>query len=135
MTTAYSLNKIQTAKNSAKHHVIYDNICLELSTIDILKYIKIYKGHIKASNVVDLKKEPCVKIGEPNIVGLQLLIDVESKVVQFFAITSATKGYGDKMVSSVIRSVPDDWKIIVFMDFSHGFWTVMSDRYPRLIVV
>jgi len=129
--------KISTACNAKKHHEIYDLIADGLSSIDLIQYIKIYRGSIRASNFIsdNAKKEPIVKIGEPNIVGLELLIDEETQVVQFYVITSAIKGYGEKMVSSVVSSVPNDWKVVVVMDWSGGFWQVMMQRYPRLIVV
>ncbi len=38
------------------------------------------------------------------------------------------------MVKSVVDSVPDDWKIVVVMDWSGGFWEVMTKRYTRLTV-
>ena len=81
--------KISTASNAKKHHEIYDLIADGLSSIDLIQYIKIYKGSLRASNFMsdNGKKEPIVKIGEPNVVGLELLIDEESQVVQFFAIT------------------------------------------------
>ena len=129
--------KISTAGNAKKHHEIYDLIAGGLSSVDIIQHIKIYRGSLRASNFISAngKKEPIVKIGEPNIVGLEVLIDEESQVVQFFAIASAKKGYGEKMVSSVVSSVPHDWKIIILMDWSCGFWQVMMQRYPKLIVV
>jgi hypothetical protein len=129
--------KILIANNAKKHHEIYDSIAEGLSSIDLLQHIKIYRGSMRASNFIsdNGKKEPIVKMGEPNVVGLELLIDEDSQVVQFFAITSATKGYGEKMVSSVVSSVPNDWKIIILMDWSCGFWQVMMQRYPQLIVV
>ena len=80
------------------------------------------------------KKEPITKIGEENIIGVELLIDIPDKIIQFYSITSSVKGYGDKMVSAIISSAPKDWKIVVVMDWSLGFWQVMAERYPRLEV-
>jgi len=107
-----------------------------LSNIEILRYVKIYNGRIKASNVLNEngKKEPITTIGEQNIVGVELLIDTPNKIIQFYSITSSVKGYGEKMVSSIVKSAPKEWKIVVVMDWSMGFWQVMAERYPRLIV-
>ena len=80
------------------------------------------------------KKEPITTIGEQNIVGVELLIDTPNKIIQFYSITSSVKGYGEKMVSSIVKSAPKEWKIVVVMDWSMGFWQVMAERYPRLIV-
>lgn len=81
------------------------------------------------------KKQPIVKVGKENIVGVELLIDVPNKTIQFFAITSFTRGYGAKMVSSVVNAAPKEWKIVVVMDWSGGFWQVMTEKYPRLLVL
>ncbi len=80
------------------------------------------------------KKAPITKIGEENITGVELLLDIPNKIIQFYSITSSEKGYGDKMVSAIVSSTPKDWKIVVVMDWSLGFWQVMVERYPRLEV-
>jgi len=81
------------------------------------------------------KKEPIIKIGDENTVGVELLVDIPNKIIQFYSITSSVKGYGEKIVSSVVNSVPKDWKIVVVMDWSMGFWQIMAERYPRLEVL
>ena len=128
--------KISKAGNVKKVDPIYTQISEELSGIDILRYIKIYNGRIKASNIISTngKKEPVVKEGEKNVVGVELLIDVQNKVIQFFLITSSIKGYGEKIVSAVTNSAPKEWNILVLMDWSDGFWQIMAKRYPRLVV-
>ncbi len=99
--------------------------------------LKIYNGSIKASNFLSEngKKEPIIKIGDENIVGVELLVDIPNKTIQFYSITSSVKGYGEKIVSSVVNSAPKDWEIVVVMDWSMGFWQVMAERYPRLVVL
>ena len=128
--------KISKATNVKKVHLISQLISEELSNIDRLKYVKIYNGSIKASNMLSQngKKEPITKIGEENIIGVELLLDIPNKIIQFYSITSSVKGYGDKMVSAIVNSAPIDWKIVVVMDWSLGFWQVMAERYPRLEV-
>ena len=129
--------KISKANNVKKIQHIYNNISEALADIDLLRYVKIYNGSIKASNFLSEngKKEPVIKIGDENIVGVELLIDIPNKTIQFYSITSSVKGYGEKIVSSVVNSVPNDWEIVVVMDWSMGFWQVMADRYPRLLVL
>jgi len=131
-----SKNKIFKASNARKVNPIYMQVSEELSKIDILQHVKIYNGRIQASNVLSSngKKEPITEIGQENVIGVELLIDVPNQIIQFFSITSSVEGYGDKMVSAVVNSVPNDWNIMVFMDWSHGFWKVMAERYPRLMV-
>ena len=129
-------DKILKASNVRKEHPIYRQIAERLSTVDQLKYVKIYKDRIKASNVLsdNGKKEPIVNVGEANIIGVELLVDEPSQVVQFYAITSSEKGYGEMMVSSVVNAIPEDWRLAVVMDWSAGFWEVMTKRYPRIVV-
>ena len=131
-----NIDKILKASNVRKEHTIYMLIADGLTTVDQLKYVKIYNGRILASNVLsdNGKKEPVVNVGEENIIGAELLIDVDTQVVQFYSITSSEKGCGEMMVKSVVDSVPDDWKIVVVLDWSRGFWEVMTKRYTRLMV-
>jgi hypothetical protein len=75
------------------------------------------------------------EIGKDNIVGVELLVDVFIKVVQFFSITSSVKGYGKKIVHSVLEATPKDWTVVVFMNWSEGFWQEMGKRYPRLVIM
>lgn len=128
--------KILKASNVKKVHPIFNQISEALSNNDALSYIKIYNGRIIASNVLSKngKKEPIVLVGEPNIIGVELLIDVPNKIIQFYSITSSLKGCGEEMVSSIVNAVPEEWKIVIVMDWSGGFWQVMLERYPRLVV-
>ena len=129
--------KISMANNVKKVHLVYQQISEDLANIDILRYVKIYNGSIKASNSLSEngKKEPVIKIGDESIVGVELLVDISNKTIQFYSITSSVKGYGEKIVSSVVNSAPKDWEIVVVMDWSMGFWQVMAERYPRLEVL
>ena len=130
-------DKISKATNVKKVHLVYQQISEDLANIDILRYVKIYNGSIKASNFLSEngKKEPVIKIGDEKIVGVELLVDIPNKTIQFYSITSSVKGYGEKIVSSVVNSVPKDWQVLVVMDWSMGFWDVMVARYPRLSVL
>jgi len=129
--------KISKANNVKKVQHIYNKISEALADVDILRYVKIYNGSIKASNFLSEngKKEPVIKIGDEKIVGVELLVDIPNKTIQFYSITSSVKGYGEKIVSSVVNSVPKDWEVVVVMDWSMGFWQVMVGRYPRLSVL
>ena len=130
-------DKISKATNVKKVHLVYQQISEDLANIDILRYVKIYNGSIKASNFLsdNGKKEPIIKMGDKDIVGVELLVDIPNKTIQFYSITSSVKGYGEKIVSSVVNSVPKDWEVVVVMDWSMGFWQVMVARYPRLSVL
>ena len=131
-------NKIFKATNVRKNiHPLYMELATNLSKIEILKYIKIYNERIRASNYLseNKKKDPVVEIGGKDLVGVELLIDVPNKTIQFYSITSAVKGYGEKIVSAVMNITADDWLIVIPMDWSDGFWEKMVAKYPRLIVL
>jgi hypothetical protein len=130
-------DKISKANNVKVIQPVYQQISENLATIDVLRYVKIYNGSIKASNLISEngKKEPVIKIGDENIVGVELLVDIPNKIIQFYSITSSVKGYGEKIVSSVVNSAPKDWQIVVRMDWSMGFWKIMAERYSRLSVL
>jgi len=129
-------DKILKASNVRKEHPIYMLIAESLSSIHQLNYVKIYSGRILASNKLsdNGKKEPIVDIGIAGLVGVELLIDVDDQVVQFYAITSFEKGCGEMIVKAIVDAVPEEWQVVVVMDWSHGFWQVMTERYPRLVV-
>jgi hypothetical protein len=55
--------------------------------------------------------------------------------IQFFEITSAIKGYGEKMVQTVMTALPDKWEACVVMDYSEGFWDRMAEKYDRIEVL
>jgi hypothetical protein len=37
-------------------------------------------------------------------------------------------------VSSVVSAVPDDWELVVVIDWRRGLWDVMKNRYPKLMI-
>jgi hypothetical protein len=65
------------------------------------------------------------------MVGVELLIDVPSEIVQFYALTSDQQGCGRQIVDTVVGAVPEDWFLAVLMDWSGGFWQKMAQEYPR----
>ncbi|MFT6952495.1 MAG: hypothetical protein ACJAUL_003660 [Paraglaciecola sp.] len=129
--------KILIANNAKKSPKIFFDLSERLACICELNYVKIYNGRIVASNILSEngKKQPVTEIGKDNIVGVELLVDVSIKVVQFFSITSSVKGCGKKIVHSVLEATPKDWTVVVFMDWSGGFWQVMGERHPRLVIM
>ena len=91
MRMGYGLDKKDSNELS-----IFTDLSESLAVIDELNYVKIYKGRIAASNALSEngKKQPITEIGKENIVGVELLVDVTSKIVQFFSLTSSVKGCG-----------------------------------------
>ena len=130
-------SKISKATNVRKNiHPIYMEIAVSLSSIEALKYVKIYNERILASNFISTnkKKEPVVEIGGKDLVGVELLFDISDETIQFYSITSAVKGCGEKIVSAVVNTTPNDWFIVIVMDWSGGFWERMVEKFPRLII-
>lgn len=128
--------RVFKASNVRDIHPVYLDLAESLTHVDLLRFIKIYNGSVCASNVLsgNRKKEPVVETGKAGIIGLELLIDTKHQTVQFYSITSSQKGYGRRLVAAVVEGTPDDWALVVPMDWSDGFWESMSAEYPRIIV-
>ncbi len=73
-----------------------------------------------------------MEVGAEGIVGVELLIDVDSAIVQFFALTSAVKGGERKIVTAVINATPEEWFLAVPFDWSGGYWQRVVQDYPCL---
>lgn len=129
--------KIFKATNVKKVHPIYLELAESLSRIDIIKFIKIYNGRLRAANLLseNKKKNPKTKIGEDGVVGVELLINPSDKTIDFYSLTSSQKGYGRKIVEAIVTGTPEDWTLVVVMDWSGGFWQKMLNDYPRIIVL
>jgi hypothetical protein len=129
-------DRIRKAHSVRQVEPIFQLLATSLVQIPELRYIKIFPERLSASNVLseDGKKSPVVHVGAEGIVAVELLIDTTTQVVQFYAITSAVKGCGRKMVEAVIGATPEDWHLAVVFDWSGGFWQRMVQDYPRLVV-
>ena len=127
--------RIRKAHSVRRIDPIYQDLAVGLARIPELRYVKVFPGRLTASNVLseDGKKNPVVKIGGEGLVGVELLIDESTKVVQFYALTSAVKGCGRKMVAAVVGATPKDWHLAVVFDWSGGFWDKMMAEHPRLV--
>ena len=55
--------------------------------------------------------------------------------LESFLWQTAEKGYGRKIVDAVDRVTPDDWNLVVVMDWSGGFWEKMLEENPRIVVL
>jgi predicted acetyltransferase len=75
-----------------------------------------------------------VRVAAEGLVGVELLIDSDTTVVQFYALTSAIRGSGRRIVAAVVSATPEDWHLAVVSDWSRGFWRRMAKDYPRLRV-
>jgi hypothetical protein len=126
--------RIRKAHSVKRIDPVIRSLATALACIPELRYIKIFPERIAASNVLseDGKKNPVVTIGAEGMVGVELLIDVPSEIVQFYAFTSDQQGCGRQIVDTVVGAVPADWFLAVLMDWSGGFWQKMAQEYPRL---
>ncbi len=128
--------RIRKAHSVRQVEPIFRLLATSLAQIPELRYIKIFPERLSASNVLseDGKKSPVVRVGGDGLVGVELVVDTATKVVQFYAITSAVKGCGRRMVAAVVGATPEDWHLAVVFDWSGGFWQRMAQDYPRLVV-
>ena len=119
-------------------HPVVDAIVKNLCKIDPIQYVRISQEDIQASNEIKIKgriKIPVSTTGHPSAVGVHLIMDFAPNTIQFFEITSAVKGYGEKMVQVVVTAIPDDWEAAVVMDYSDGFWDRMSEKYDKIVML
>jgi hypothetical protein len=126
--------RIRKARSVRRVEPIQERLAIALGAISELRYIKIFPERLAASNVLsaDGKKNPVVQVGAEGLVGVELLIESESQVVQFYALTSSVRGCGRKIVGAVVSATPEDWYLAVLLDWSGGFWQRMAEEYPRL---
>jgi len=109
-----------------------------LLEIDLIQYLRVSKEDIQASNDTMVRgrtKIPISTQGHPTAVGVHVMLDIHQKAVHFYEITSAVKGYGERMVQAVLKSIPDDWDAAVVMDYSGGFWDKMVKKYDNIVIL
>jgi len=119
-------------------HPILDRIVNRLIEIDRIQYVRISPSDIQASSEIAINgraKIPISRPSHPTAIGVHLIFEPADKTVQFYEINSAEKGYGEKIVNAVMTSIPDDWKALVILDYSDGFWDIMLQRYDKIIIL
>jgi len=121
-----------------KHiHPVIDSIVKNLAEIDKIQFIRLSPDFLRASSERDDRgiKNPITKVGHPTAVGVSLILDVDYNDIQFFEMTSATKGYGEKMVDAVMKDLPEGWSGVIVMDWSGGFWDKMKKKHRNLVIL
>ncbi len=129
---------IFVASNVKSIHPVVDRIVTNFYKHDFINYIRVTTDGIYASNeikIIGRTKIPISKPGNPSAVGVHLILDFIFNVIQFFEITSAVKGFGEKMVKAVITAIPEDWEAVVVMDWSGGFWDRMVEKYETIVIL
>ena len=109
---------------------VYTDIVSNLAKIDVIMFVKVTPDFLAESNEVKGgSRDPVARPHHPTAIGVSLLVDLCCKTIQFYEINSAIKGYGQKMVSAVLKDLPKDWKVFLFMDWSDGFWDKMKGKF------
>jgi hypothetical protein len=129
--------QIKVSKKVKTLHPVVKNIAENLAQTGAIKFIRILPDFLQASSEAtgDRIKQPITKPGHPTAVGVSLIIDLASKEVQFFEITSAVRGYGGTMVGAIIKSLPREWRPVVVMDWSDGFWIRMQQKFTNIEII
>ena len=130
--------EIFAATGVKKIHPVMDNIVNQLLEIDRIQFVRITPSDIQASSDIDVKgrtKIPISTPSHPTAIGVHLIVEPFDKTIQFYEITSAVKGYGERIVQAVIGSIPDDWHVLVIMDYSDGFWDKMIEKYDKISIL
>jgi hypothetical protein len=113
--------------------VLTDRIVRNLAQLDMIQFIKVRPDFLAASNEIKGgSRDPVAEPHHPTAIGVSLLLDFQFKVLQFYEIAAAGKGYGQKMVDAVLNGLSEDWEVCIEMDWSGGFWKKMKAKYPRI---
>ena len=131
--------RIRVSRKVQALHPVAEAMARNLAEVDPIRFIRILPDLFEASSEARAgrNKIPIIEPGHPSAIGVSVILDFACQEIQFFAITSAKKGYGGKMVAAVMRALPADWQAVVLMglDWSDGFWEHMSRKYADLEIV
>ena len=130
--------QVFVAARVKKIHRVMDRIVNRLLEIDRIQYVRVTPSDIQASSDFAVKgkaKTPISIPSHPTATGVHLIFEPTENSIQFYEITSAVKGYGEKIVQAVMASIPDDWHALVIMDYSDGFWDKMMNKYDKIVLV
>ncbi len=101
--------------------------------------IRVSQTDLYASSEIAIKgriKTPISTLGHQSAIGVHLILDYPYNTIQFYEITSAVKGYGEKMVKAILSSIPSDWQASVIIDYdSESFWDRMIEKYNNLTII
>ena len=129
--------EIKLSRKVKELHPVVESIARNLAHLAPIRLVRILPDFLQASSEVTSGrfKLPITKTGHPSAIGVSLILDLTYQEVHFFEITSAVMGYGGRMVEAVMRALPQDWRAVVMMDWSHGFWERMQEKCDNLEIM
>ena len=131
--------RVRVSRKVKALHPVAEAMARNLAEIDPIRFIRILPGLLEASSEATAGRNriPIIKPGHPSAIGVSVILSLAFREIQFFAITSAKKGYGGRMVDAVMCALPVGWKAVVVMqwDWSDGFWEHISGKYANLEIV
>jgi hypothetical protein len=131
--------RIRVSRKVKALHPVAEAMTRNLAEINPIRFIRILPDLLEASSEATAGRNriPIIEPGHPSAIGVSVILTYEFKEIQFFAITSAKKGYGGRMVDAVMRALPVDWKAVVLMgwDWSDGFWEHISEKHANLEIL
>jgi hypothetical protein len=129
--------EIKILKKIKEIHPVAKHIVANLADLNFIHFVRLSTEHLQASNEVTKGriKKPITKTNHPTAIGVDLILDITHKDIQFYEITSAIKGCGGKMVDSVLKALPEGWNGVVVMDWSNGFWDKMTEKHKNLYIL
>ena len=107
---------------------------LNLAALDFMNYVRIDAETIAASSESHPNRPnvPIIQMNHPTAIGIEVLYSLEYKTVDFYDINSPIKGNGGKMAEAILKDFPEEWRPVVFNDWSDGFWDHIKEKYKHL---
>lgn len=107
---------------------------INLAELDFIKFIRIEATGIAASseNYTNRPKVPVIHMNHPTAIGIEILYDLDCKIIDFHDINSPIKLNSGKMAVAILKDCPQVWSQVVLMDWSEGFWGKMKTKYQHL---
>jgi hypothetical protein len=126
--------QIRVSKKIKVLNPVAQAIAGNLARVAPIRFVRVLPDLVEASSEGGTGRTwiPITKPGHPTAIGISVILSLEHKSIQFFAITSSQKGYGGKMVDAVMQALPTDWRAFVVMDWSGGFWQHMKRKYENM---
>lgn len=129
--------EINISRKITKLHPVAEAIAKNLAEVHPIRVVRVLPDLLEASSETMSGRAsiPICEPGHPSAIGISIILSLTRREVQFYAITSAVKGYGGKMAEAVLRALPPGWRAVVSMDWSDGFWEHMSRKHTNLEIL